>query len=332
MFEKSTSDARPDSEVVPNHACVVGVPRCWGTTLDNRGEKLPGVAVGGPFCEGCANHIGRVFDRLPAVWDALALLVRVRDREESTAKVALTPDPGVPLNVTADAKLAQLMELYDVAVFVLDCAQPGAGFPFDAQNRAGLLRAPAVWVQRWDRSGEVHGEEPWSWTKPAPRTYVPRDRAGDELNGRGRRLVQMSGADVALELWGLHDAVRGYFGGRKRDQRKHYPMPCHGCGARTLYREYGQELIKCIRCPTKSEPGRGWTEEQYHRLAGLTNFHLKVIEEDEMAQLDEAKQRAADAEARATAAEEKLQRVAEFAGHKTIDDLMSVIDQVGEQV
>jgi hypothetical protein len=140
----------------------------------------------------------------------------------------------------------------------------------------------------------------------------------------------MSGADIVLELWAIHDAILGQLGGRKRDNRKHYPMPCHGCGKRTLYREYGQDLIKCTNCPPRSPGGRGWTEEDYDRLAGFTRFHLKVVEEEEMREIDKANQRAAEAEARAVELESQLDRIAKFAGHPDAAALLAVINKADQ--
>lgn len=289
MFEQSTSDAR--QEPVDGHRCKSGAGKCWGTTLDNAGTKHAGITTSLPFCEKCLPHIWRVIAHLHDDWDALAVLISEHASTQA-AKVSYTPDPGILINTGAEAKQVQILELVDLAADMITAttdteyspAKRGrdhliTGQELIAHNIETLLAAQPEWVLRWDRSGEVTGETPTTWNKPAPKTYVGYDAQGDELDGRGHRYTEMSGADIILELWTLHDSIRAHYGGRRRDMRKHYPMPCYTCGKRSLYREYGQELIRCTNCPPNSQGGRGWTEDDYNRLAGFTRFHLKVIQE-----------------------------------------------------
>lgn len=340
--------------------CKAGVDRCWSTSLDGAGEKHAGVvAAEGRLCDKCARHAERVVDGLLDDWDALEVLLGVSARSEGQ-RVAYTPTPGIPLNVEAEARQVELLELADIAAEMITgavkewCDRDGHPIPaadayrpprqqrahlaaavdIIADNFATLLAVPAEPVLRWDRSGERRGEEPAEYRKAGPRTYIGLDADGNELDGRGGRWLELSGVDVALEIWQVHGKVRGMFGARQRDMRRRMPMPCHGCGNRTLYREYGQELIKCTTCPPNSDAGRGWTEEQYNRLAGLSRFHMQVVKEDEVKELAEAVRRAEDAEARAAEAlarvaeaEEKLAKVAAFAGHTSVSALMDVIEK-----
>lgn len=333
MFEKSTSDARPEE----TNRCQTGAGKCFGTTLDNTGNKQAALTAN-TFCDPCTAAIRRIISHLDADWDALNILISQHQTSQGE-KVRYTANPGIPLNATAEAKQVDLIELADLATDMITAHTGDDHTPATSRRRRleqaqtlitthldTLTTIPADWVLRWDRSGETTGETPTTWTKPAPKTYVGLDRDGNELDGRGHRYVQLSGADILLELWKLHDTIRGLFGARKQDMRKRYPMPCHGCGAKSLYRQYGQDLITCTNCPPNSEGRRGWTEEQYNRLAGLTRFHLKVVEDNDMQKLDEQRRRTAAAEARADALEQKLAKIAEFAG-RSIDDLMADIDK-----
>lgn len=308
---------------------MTGPGKCRGTTLSDDGTKQAAIAVDSPLCERCTEHVHRIIEGIDADWDALQCFIGLQRRTNNAVKVAYTPEPGVLINVDIDAKQGQLLELLDLAA---DYTSQRTGIdhtpPTDRRDRVtaaatlaathldALLNAPADWVMRWDSDGELVDQ-------PARFTTLPD---GSELDGRGHRHYLMSGTDIALELWELHTRIRGLFGGRKQDQRQHYPMPCHGCGTKSLYRRYGTDLIHCIKCPPRSEPGRGWTQDQYDRLAGLTRFHLKVKEQDEMRELEEQKQRAEDAEGRAARLESQLLKVAQFAGHDSIDQLMAVID------
>lgn len=336
--------------------CKAGAGRCWSTELDNKGEKQAGpVNAAGELCEKCVRHVARLIDRLPDDWEALAVLIGARERSEAE-HVAYTPTPGIPLNVTAEAHQTEMLELIDIAADMVtdgiqdwrdhegrpvdskevyrpprnQAAHLAAGIDIVAPNLDTLLAAPTQDLQRWDRSGEEHGEEPTEYRKTGPGEYVGLDRDGNELAAKGKRWVQMSGVDVALALWALHGTIRSMFGMRQRDMRRRMPMPCHGCGNTTLYREYGEELIKCSTCPPNSAAGRGYDQQQYDRLAGLSRFHLRVKEDDEMRELDEANARADAAEQRAADAEAKLARVAEVAGHTSVAALMAIVDGAGQ--
>jgi hypothetical protein len=310
-----------------------------GTELDNQGGKHPAlVGAEGRLCERCTRHVSRILGHIDDDWDALSLLIRMRESDQ-VEKVSYTTDPGVLVNVQAESKQVELLELLDLAAEMI-CAHTSWGEDerptyTPPKNQEGhvaaavkiltpniptLLDSPADWALLWDRSGEVKGEKPTEYRKVGEGKYVGLDRDGNELDGHGHRYIQLSGVDIAIKLWELHDYVRGYFGARKRDQRKHYPMPCHGCGSRTLYREYGEDLIKCSTCPPNSQGGRGWNEDDYDRLAGFSKFHLKVVQEDEMRQLQEA-------EDRITELETQLRKVADFAGHDSVESLLRIIEE-----
>ncbi|ORA25186.1 hypothetical protein [Mycobacterium aquaticum] len=326
------------------HRCVVPAGRCLGTELDNRGTKHAAIVTAdGQLCEKCIRHVSKIFKRLEDDWDALEVLMGEKQSQQGV-RVSYTSSPGVPLNTDAEAKQVLMLELVDLAADIVAAAidkdytppvkrslRLQTGVDLVHPNLSVLLEAPADWVLRWDRSGEVHGEEPTEYVKLGPGKYQGLDRDGNELDGTGGRHVLMSGVDIALELWGLHDLIRGMYGARKRDQRREYPMPCHGCGRRALHREYGTDLIHCSKCPPNSQWGRGFTEDDYHRLAGFTKFHLKVQEEADMELL---KWLLAEAnwEKQVTAwlAAEKewhLERAARVAGFTTTVELVTALDR-----
>ncbi|OBK04687.1 hypothetical protein A5746_10340 [Mycolicibacterium conceptionense] len=328
-----------------SHRCVVPAGRCLGTELDNRGTKHASVVTDeGQLCEKCTRHVSKLINRLEDDWDALEVMLGEKQSQQGV-RVSLTTSPAVPLNTDADAKQVLMLELVDLAAEMIAAATDKVYSPpvkrslrlraavaLIHPNLSVLLEAPADWVLRWDRSGEVHGEEPTNYVKVGPGEYRGLDRDGNELDGTGGRHMLMSGVDVALELWKLHDLIRGMYGARKRDQQREYPMPCHGCGRRSLRREYGTDLIHCVKCPPKSQWGRGFTEDDYHRLAGFTKFHLKVQEEADMEVLKwllaESRWETDVTLWLGAETEWQLSRAAQVAGFDTTAELVTALDRV----
>lgn len=329
-----------------DHRCITA-HRCLGTEIDNRGAKHAAVVTGeGRLCEKYTRHVSKLINKLEDDWDALEVMMGEKQLQQGV-RVSQTASPGLPLNTDADAKQVLMLELVDLAAEMIaaatgtDYSPPvkrslrlQAGAALIHPNLSVLLEAPADWVLRWDRSGEAHGEELTNYVKVGPGEYRGLDRDGNELDGTGGRHMLMSGVDVALELWRPHDLIRGMYGARKRDQQREYPMPCHGCGRRSLRREYGTDLIHCVKCPPKSQWWRGFTEDDYHRLAGFTKFHLKVQEEADMELL---KYLLAETRWKADVfawlgAERNwhLDRAAQVAGFDTTADLDTALDRVNE--
>lgn len=90
----------------------------------------------------------------------------------------------------------------------------------------------------------------------------------DDCNGWGnygqaREQVEMTGAELLLELVDLHNQARAELGHTRL--RHTYPMPCPRCGAR-VGRDDGQTIITCDNRDTCRA---SWTEREYQFLAGL---------------------------------------------------------------
>ncbi len=323
--------------------CIVSAGRCLGTELDNRGVKHAAVVSHpGRLCEKCTSLVGNIIKSLVDDWDALQTLMGEKQSQQGE-KVLYTANPAIPLNTDADAKQRQLAELVDLAA---EMVSAGTGKDYEpTRNRriqtgvdlvyphlSVLLETPADWVLRWDRSGEAHGEEPTSWVKVGPKTYQGLDRAGNELDGTGGRMVMMSGADIALELWGLHELVRGMYGGRKRDQREHMATPCHWCGYRSLYRDHGGDLIYCTRCP-KGTPGAvGYSREQHDTLLKRSEFYMKVLRQQELETVNwllQEKDWKADVQSWLAAERMwRLGQAAAVAGFGSVDEFLVALDKV----
>ncbi|OBC11415.1 hypothetical protein A5784_35035 [Mycobacterium sp. 852013-50091_SCH5140682] len=326
------------------HRCVVHAGRCLGTELDNRGTKHAAIVTDeGQLCEKCTQHVSKIIGRLVDDWFALDGLLGEKQSQQGV-RVSYTASPGVPLNTDAEAKQVQMVELVDLAADIVAAAidkdhnppakrrrRLQAGVALVHPNLSVLLEAPADWVLRWDRSGEVHGEDPTEYVKIGPGKYRGLDRDGNELDGTGGRYVLMSGVDIALELWKLHDLVLGMRGERKRDQRDHMATPCHWCGYRSLYRDHGADLIYCTRCPKGSPGASGYPLERHKELEKRSEFYMKVLREQE---LDTVKWLLAEKEWRIQvnswlAAERlwRLTQAATVAGF-TVDEFLAALDRV----
>lgn len=180
-------------------------------------------------------------------------------------------------------------------------------------------------------TGEAIDQTPVEWRRDAPRVYTPLDQHGRQVLDKGRVLVELSGVDVATRLRDLHELVRGYYGARGKDRADHMQSPCWRCGNQSLYRDHGTDMIVCRKCPPNTEGARGWSKDDYDRLVGNTQFHLKVREEHEM---DVLKWLVAEREweracAAWVAAERlhHLERAAAVAG-LDMDDFIAALDRV----
>jgi hypothetical protein len=331
--------------------CIVGAGKCRSTETENDGTRVPGPVedVNSQLCNPCLELLDRIVANLMDDWDALTTLLGERQTVQA-AKVSYTQTPSIPIAVDPEALMVELVDIAETAsamtsrVLCKDQPNPYRGIhhahPRTEQaslqasvdlltgNLDALLRSEKQEVARWSPNPDA---PPAEWKKIGTGKYIPVDSEGRQIIvDQGRVLDEMSGVDVALEIWRLHDRVRAHFGTRIQDRRDQMPTACPMCSMRTLYRYHGESIVKCTNC--RDGKGRkGWIyPDEYNQLEGYVVWMHKRQEENDIETLKWlVAERDYVLSVESWIAAERwhqLERLARFAGHDTVDQLLSVLD------
>ena len=329
--------------------------RCRKLDIQPDGTKLPAI-TDQPLCESCIGLI-REYVVGGALDDFDALHVLMGEKQMNPGdKVAYTHSPGILLSVEPERLMTDLVFYMDLAALMVSDLM-GLEYPPEDPvktdehgrelesigDRQERQRRPATIIHAAHQrltphleklldvepqpvvmwySGEAVEVKPASWEKPEPKKYIPLDAKGRRILPKGKVMEELSGVDVALQMWELHEMVRGMFGARAQDQKDSMASPCpfyndyHPDNKRTLFRRHGEDIIYCSKCP-RGKGKQGWTHDEYRNL----EFQVSVMfsEEDAVEQTEFDRQLAEEralreaAEDELRAAQERLRQVEKLA-------------------
>jgi hypothetical protein len=192
------------------------------------------------LCAGCAGHVVRALDEMPADYIELSLLL-ASGESGLTELVSSSAELKVPIRLSIEALQAGLV--HEAQAWAEPVAELlGIDWDTDLARhcRPGYLLQRATQLL-------AHGIGTLL-TLPA---MEYRDHATGEW-------VERDGIAGALELLRLHGLVR--FVGGKTKLIHPLPAPCPRCEYMTLVRHNGSEVVQCETC------GVRWPESDYHRL------------------------------------------------------------------
>ncbi len=313
--------------------------RCRDLEILPDGSKHPHTVTTDPgLCAECVKFLRHtIIGHLLDDYDALHTLMR-EHQTGATEHVSYTPNPSIPLAVDPERLMVDLAFYASTAAEMLSDhlnLEPPEPSLESAQQRLApyvekLTEVPSQAVVVWV-TGEATDVPVHEWVKVGPKRYRPVDADGREIIGKGRVSQDMSGVDLALKMWTLHELTRGAFGARPKDQRDHMATPCHWCGYRSLYRDHGADLIYCSRCPKNTPGAVGYTRAKYDELLKRSEFYMKVLRQQELEVvtwlLAEKDHRAAVQAWLAAERLWQLEQITRFAGHPSIEELLAVVEK-----
>lgn len=265
-----------------DHRCLSG-PSCVAAEIlieGNKKSRQPAqTEKPDSLCPSCVRKILRAVEDLPA--DYVALHVSLGEQTSAGgARVKSTPSPPLPVDVHKYALMEAIVTNLDTAADIvsdaLRCDPPSGPVAPRVASTAlmvsvhlpKLLEAPEVAV--------------WAWES------CDRQRCGRNgcQQGEHLRLTDKSGVQFARTLLDLHRRARAAVGETEKLIR--LPMPCGQCGEPFCYQKPDSNTVFCRSC------GSDWTEDLYAFAGQLSKQQQK--ENQEMAELDELRQRAELAE------------------------------------
>lgn len=297
MFEKSTSDARPDE--VAEHRCVTGT-RCRAASLDDDGQKQPAVtAKPQTLCDECTRTVTWAINDLPAMWVALHIAIGDQTRHQAQ-RVSASRTAPINLNADVDALKVAIVEWLVAAAApiaeALNVDDPRPRNNTDTEHARIVDACTRIIAPHIDRLIALPADDVTIWLTGAETEY-PGERFHVDDNGvphRGTARRVMTGPDLALKLTHLHGVARSMLA--ITTPRDKLPLPCPYCNQYELSRS--QRTISLVSGKSKDVDqidcgtcGLSWPYERYQQLC------LIWVREDEMEreklqkQLDEEKQR-----------------------------------------
>lgn len=286
MFEKSTMDARPETDT---HLCVAG-RKCVDPTITNGdGEpKRQAATTEAPntVCQPCWRRIRIAIEDLPG--DYAGLHVSLGEITAGTGiHVSSTPTPPLPIDKNKYALMQAISDGLDRAAEivsdVLHCDPPTGTIATRLESCARmvstnldkLLRSPSLECFAWERCTSVCGPKGCD--------------TGEHFN-----LTERTGMHFALALRDLHTQARATTGEWEKVLR--VPTPCGACAAPFLYQNPTTGTVFCKDC------GSDWTEGLL-RLAG--EMSKRQQEDQEAMEKAELEQKLAEAQEALAAAEQR---------------------------
>lgn len=279
MFELSTSDARPDSEI---HRCMSGED-CRGRVFTD-GVQVPALTVkASSVCELCWKAISRAVDDMAETWAALHMAIGDSDRRMGQ-KVSGSHSAPINVNTDVDALKSEIAQWLVAAASAvaeqINCTGPKPRNSSDTEQARIVavctdLVGPnidillslgscevAVWLGADDT--DYPGESVRYESDFGP-VYIPNTWIDD-----------FTGVQVALHLVELRRRARKLLA--LTDDHNRLPLPCPRCNAqRSLTRRHERlpghkeiDQISCANCKLD------WPYEQYRNLT------LIWVRKDEM--------------------------------------------------
>ncbi|MFQ2844840.1 hypothetical protein [Mycobacterium paragordonae] len=274
--------------MMTTHCCIAGTECCRAQTANG---TRAGALTEKPhtLCPACRKRIQSAAQQLPRDW--FNLYRALGEHAALTGqRIRSTPTPAIPISTRKESLMRAIVDMADRAAAMVSNArnikQPvsykGRGYPTQPEHtlRASielvephidvLASAPTepavIWAKprRCDHHADLIGQAEAIGIDPAPAYEMAGDC--DECNGWGehgqeRRLVEMSGLEVAIELVELHNQTRAELGLTRL--REEYTMPCPDCGSR-VYRNDGESIVIC-----EGNAKHTCTEREYKVRAGL---------------------------------------------------------------
>lgn len=325
MFELSTSDARPDTELQAPHRCLAG-RNC--RLLEH--EEIAGELVELPaltekpdtVCEGCRRHIQTVIDDSLTVWDSLHDALGDAAMRAAQERVNGTKSPPIPIDVEVDAAKDSLADWLIVAAArvaeLLNVEDPQPKSRIDQEQRRIIDACTRLISPHLEQLLESPADTVTVWRK----------------TGESTTFVDKTGVDICMEIVRCHRVAHAILGDQHIHQSMQLPCPnCHArrCARTVTTRKSGDidDLVACGECKS------GWTYAIYQfrcrRDAEDMEATKMDVKERQQFETDLETERGCREVAEWLAAERLhyLTRIAEFAGHNTVDDLLAVISKDG---
>lgn len=229
--------------------------RCGYGPLCRAFEVVEGRRVAAPIthatglCDACRDWTQRSSRLLPHDWCKLKVTIGESRAPVSDKTRRPKPGPKVPLNVTNDALMRDMV---------------------DTANEAAEVVAAAMNVT-WTRTGHTKT----GWSTSSWQDYRLLHRAVRLITGRVDKLLEApEGVDIARRLVMLHRSTVRHLGETAQRERQH--LPCPSCGANALVKEVQDrrghesvagvetpEVIHCMACEGT------WTESEYQWLSTM---------------------------------------------------------------
>ncbi|MEW5810283.1 MAG: hypothetical protein AB1925_12600 [Actinomycetota bacterium] len=291
MFERSTSDARPETSA---HQCVAGTHCINGKTIE--GHRIPAFTDNPEtLCEPCYKRIHSAIKQLPTDWLELSRALGEKASSSGAPAVASTRTPGIPISSNKIALMSDIVEQADRAATtiaitlntepptgrhntappILVNGKPTKPLPDTPASSAEdavtpdalqALRACIALVEPHVHTLAAAGPEAFIiWDRPGEETDAPLqldEDTGQPASRHGKLFVELTGLELALDLTDTHHRVRAELG--KTKLRHDYGLPCPRCGSK-CGRDDGTTIVDCNNPACDGS----WTEKEFKFLQGL---------------------------------------------------------------
>lgn len=282
MFEKSTSDARPDE---PDHHCIAG-RQCRNAehTEDPETGKPArrGALTAAPdtLCDTCTRAVENAIDDMTETWIALHVSLGDQSRRPNNQRVTASRNPPINLNTDIDATKAAIVEWLVAATApiaeLIGATDPTPRNHSDTQHAATVLTCTRILKPHIHDLIALPADEVTVWLT-ASETEYPGERKYIDDTGtthHGTDIQTMRGAEIALRLVELRRRARNLLALTNSNDK--LALPCPSCAQYELRRrhEYRRsreiDQIDCAACHLT------WPYERYRQLC------LIWVKEDEM--------------------------------------------------
>lgn len=288
-----------------SHRCAWGA-RCGRAETDprevdpetGRPVRHGALITDGPLCPACMERLKRAVKGLPRDYQRLSDEIGER-RTADGAKVAMSTELPVNINVRREMLLTQIVEIADRAADVVEteltmtgAGRHRAGSPSGMERRgyrasgAATTGSPTVTIDMavklllsaLDVLAEAEAQPHTLWA-PLPDSDEECDKYPQ---GQPRQIVELSGVDVAYRIVQLSSDVYHELG---LDRLRHsFVAPCPAwlhrerryCQAETVGRDDGSSIVDCETC------GATWNEDEYWFIEGLVLDEIEEREEHEL--------------------------------------------------
>ncbi|TDO18149.1 hypothetical protein EV580_1331 [Mycobacterium sp. BK086] len=281
MFEKSTSDARPDSEI---HRCLSGED-CRGRVFAD-GQHQPALtSEPSSVCEACLYAFERAIDDMVETWLSLHVAIGDSGRRISQ-KVSGSPSAPINVNTDVDALKVSIVEwMVGAAAAVADTLNASAPKPTnnsDTEQIRTLVACTALIGPHVDTLLSLGDCEVSVWLGAAetdfPGESVEYQSEFGTVYIPNTVVDDYTGLQIAQHLTVLRRRARKLLALTSPGDKEWLSLPCPRCNAsRSLTRRHEKQpghkeidQINCANCKLD------WPYEQYRNLT------LIWVRKDEM--------------------------------------------------
>lgn len=300
MFERSTSDARPDSAV---HRCLVG-DDCRGRIYVD-GQHQPALTPDpDAVCEACMKAFTRAIDDMTETWLTLHTAIGDAGRRISQ-KVSGSPSPPINVNTDVDALKSSITEwLVAAAAALADTLNTGAPKPrntSDTEQLRTVVACTDLIAPHIDTLVHLENCETSVWLTAAETDFPGESVAYESEFGTvyipNTTVSHYTGLQIVQHLTELRRRARKLLALTNPGDKEWLSLPCPRCNTKSLTRRHEKppghkeiDQINCANCKLD------WPYEQYQNLC-LIWVRKDEMERDKLQkELDTVKERLAHAE------------------------------------